>query len=164
MAKEDSRFEDFPKDQFLKAGSQAQGVQDAQSIQGAQSALNAKDAQGFQDAQDAQSAQKAAGRLWPDEPHGLAIPHPCGVGGVGQGGACPGQALQSLGSRAAINWVFHTLPCQGRVEVGGRGLEVQKGLGEETSSMSHCLFPWIRFEGQLAPTPGHRLSSAGCRA
>lgn len=71
MAKEDSRFEDFPKDQFLKVGSQAQGVQDAQSIQGAQSALNAKDAQGFQDAQDAQSAQKAAGRLWPDEPHGL---------------------------------------------------------------------------------------------
>lgn len=71
-------------------------------------------------------------------PMGCPIPHPCGVGGVGQGGACPGQALQSLESRAAINWVFHSLPCQGRVEVGGRGQEVQKGLGEETSSMSHC--------------------------
>lgn len=83
MAKEHSWFEDFPKDQFLKAGSHAQGVQDAgdaqdaQCIQGAQSAQDAKDAQGFQDAQgaqdaqDAQSVQKAAERLWPDEPHGL---------------------------------------------------------------------------------------------
>lgn len=65
MAKEDSRFEDFPKDQSLKAGSCAQGVQVAQDAQDSQCI------QGAQSAQDAQSVQKAAGGLWPDEPHGL---------------------------------------------------------------------------------------------
>lgn len=112
MAKEYSKFEDFPKGQFLKASSWAQGAQDALREQ-----------------------LEGCGQM---NPMACPIPHPCGVGGVEQRGACPGQALQSLGSRALINWVFYTIPCQGRVEVGGRGQEVQKGLGEETSSMSHC--------------------------
>lgn len=47
MAKEDSRFEDFPKGLFLKAGSQTQDVHDAQNAQCIQGAQDAKDAQGF---------------------------------------------------------------------------------------------------------------------
>jgi len=54
----------------------------------------------------------------------LWSPQLCDVGGVDQGGACTQEAQRSLASKGTISWVFHTLPCQGRVGVGRRGQEV----------------------------------------
>lgn len=90
----------------------------------------------------------------------------CDLGGVEQGRACTQEAQQLLGSRAAINWVFHSLPCQGRVGVGRRGQEVQvAGRGNQLhespqrpaadgqdTRRKHG-FPWIRRRGQGGTSP-----------
>lgn len=92
---------------------------------------------------------------------------------------CSGRCLQRRSrAMAVISWVFHTLPCQGRVEVGGRGQEVQgagRGNqlhespeqpatdGQDTHRKHH--FPWIRCRGEAGTSPQAQVvpGSAGCR-
>lgn len=103
----------------------------------------------------------------------------CGLGGVEQGVACTQEAQQLLGSGPMISWVFHTLPCQGRVGVGGRGQEVQgAGRGNQLhesprrpaadgqDTRRKRRFPWIRCRGQAGTSPWAQVvpGTAGCRA
>lgn len=106
-------------------------------------------------------------------------PQLCGLSGVEQGGAWTREAQQSLRSGATISWVFHTLPCQGRVEVGGRGQERQwAGRGNQLhesrwrpapdgqDTRRKRRFPWIRCRGQAGTSPWAQvvLSTAQRRA
>lgn len=151
MAKGDSRFKDFPKGHPLEASACAQGAQ------GAQVWLR----------------EQQEGCDQPGDPLPALQPPPtpppaqlCDLGGMEQGRACTQEAQQLLGSRAAINWVFHSLPCQGRVGVGRRGQEVQvAGRGNQLhespqrpaadgqdTRRKHG-FPWIRHRGQGGTSP-----------
>lgn len=85
-------------------------------------------------------------------------PHPgpqpsclCLAWACGAGRCLHTRALRSLGSGAPITWVFHTLPCQGRVGASGRGQE-ERGAGRGNQLHESPCSRWAG-QPQEAPLP-----------
>lgn len=104
------------------------------------------------------SPSGTAGGLWPCRRPSLntpilvlSPPRLCSAWACGAGRCLHTRALRSLGSGAAITWVFHTLPCQGRVGAGGRGQE-ERGAGRGNQLHESPCSRWAG-QPQEAPLP-----------